>query len=245
MANVSFFNRRSRWVLTVIAQLLIYTYVGFGVAKGTHKDASEENKAMAYWLNPHAYGYRKILGDPNSPSLWDPSDWKEWILLTAVIATFGITFYLFRRDEGNDPMWLSIIKTFVVWSHSGLLLMLLPINKFHKRFLYNFRVVAARVLEQPAKELFLAFAFIVLFPLPGAENSTISERYTWLAIKLGIFYVFQSILLGPPNYQVPPPNKAKILPLTRTDVINYGLIIGMTVVAIVINKIIIQRTKKQ
>lgn len=238
----SFFSRRNRWILTLMAQLVIYFYIGVGAAKGNKPGVSEENRAMALWLNPGAYGYREKLGDPNSPSLWDPTDWKEWVLLTAVFVTFGITFYLFRRDEGDDPIWLTLVKTFIVWSHTGLLLLLLPINKFHKRFLYNFRVALARVVEEPAKELFLAFVFIVLFPLPGAEDSTIAERYTWLAIKMGIFYIFQSVMLGAPTYRVEPPNKEKAVGMSGKEARYYALIIIVTLVAILIEKFIAQST---
>jgi len=234
--NTSFFSRRNRWILTFLTQMVIYGYMIGTAIKGNKKGASGDEIAMARWLNPNANGYRKKMGDPNSPSLWDLSDWKEWIMITAVIATFGILFYLFRRDEGDDPMWLSIFKTFILWSHTGTVLLLIPINDFHRRFLYNFRVVLARIVEEPAKELFLAFVFIVLFPLPGAEDVTTSERYTWLAIKVGIFYMFQSVMLGSPTYKIESPDDNKLIGISKKESKYYAIILAVIIGTIIIEK---------
>jgi hypothetical protein len=239
--KTTFFSRRNRWILMFAATIVIYFYLALGAYQGMNKNATAENKAAAVWLNPKANGYRKTLGDKSTPSLWDPKDPKEWVLLTITASLLPIIYYLMRKEKPEDSRWFTLMKAFTIWSNTALILLLLPINPFHKRFLYNFKVFLARVLEEPAKELFLAFVFIVLLPLPGAEKSTVAQRFTWLAIKMGLFYFVQTLLLGAPKYTLLPPDQEKSVYLTKKQAGYYGAIIAATVVAIVIEKYTAQK----
>jgi hypothetical protein len=80
-----------------------------------------------------------------------------------------------------------------------------------------------------------AFVFIVLLPLPkiGGKAPTWSTKMQWLALKVGIFYVFQSLFLGKPNYQVEPPEDEKALPLTNEEFSLYGIIALVAIVLVV------------
>jgi len=242
--KTSFFSRENRWLLTLFAQVFIYLYVFYGAWTGTSKNASDENKQAAYWLNPKAYGYRKIRGDAKAPSLWDSSDPKEWILLAIVFALLPITYYLLRKYDPKSPHWLTAVMAFITWTHSGLLLLLLPINPFHKRFLYNFKAFAVEILNEPAKELFYAFAFIVLFPLPGSENATVNDRYTWLGVKMGLFYFFQTLLLGAPNYKLGSPDTEPAIFMSKKQAGWYGAIIILTLGLIVAERFTVKEISK-
>ena len=230
----SLVNNRTRWILTLVSLIFTYLYMIIGSVYGNKKNASEENKSLALLLNPKAHGYNKIIKDPNSPSLWNSRDPKEWILLTIILILFPLFFFLFKRQDPKDPIWLLIVKTTVSWLFVSFPLLLLPINPFHKRILYNFKVVLARVVEQPAKELFMAFIFIVLFPLPGGENKTVATRLVWMAMKLGIFYIFQNLLLGAPKYDInKDPDKEKIIYTNKTATGYYiALILGIILIVI-------------
>ena len=239
--QTSFFSTRNRWILTLVATILIYFYLFLGASQGNKKGASEENKATALWLNPAAHGYNKVIGNPHTPHLWNPKDPKEWILIGVILMFLPINYFFFRKREPQDPHWLTMIKSFVVWANFAVLILLIPINPFHRRFLYNFKVVLAQILKEPAKELFLAFVFIVLVPLPGGENPSVSDRYLWLAIKMGIFYIFQSLILGSPTYKISPPNQEKVIYMTKKQARYYALIIIGTITAVVIEKYAFQK----
>jgi hypothetical protein len=219
--------------------------MGVGASQGLKKGASPENKATALLLNPKAHGYNKIIGDPNSPTLWNPKDPREWVLLTLVFSIGPLFFFFFRKKEPHDPIWLTIVKSATVWIVLSLPVILIPINPFHRRMLYNFKVFLARIVEQPAKELFMAFLFIVLFPLPGGEKSTASIRLVWLAMKLGIFYILQNLLLGAPKYIIDPPEKEKILYVSKSGVVYYSLIIIGIILIIVGEKYISKKSLKK
>ena len=111
----SLVNNRTRWILTLVSLIFTYLYMIIGSVYGNKKNASEENKSLALLLNPKAHGYNKIIKDPNSPSLWNSRDPKEWILLTIILILFPLFFFLFKRQDPKDPIWLLIVKTTVSW----------------------------------------------------------------------------------------------------------------------------------
>jgi len=151
---------------------------------------------------------------------------SESILLSIIII---ITLYLFWNiminSKSDVPMYVKIIQFVFVWTHVVLLLFFIPVNSFHRRLLYNARSVMAQICNNSLKELWIAFLFIVLLPLPGSSSH--KERISWFALKLGIFYIIQNFLLGSPNYKIESVSENNSLPDsdTTTQLLGYGMLV--------------------
>ena len=117
-----------------------------------------------------------------------------------------------------------------------ILLFFIPVNNFHRRLLYNARCTIAQVCNDPLKELWLAFLFIVLLPLPGSSSHT--ERISWMALKLGIFYVIQNFLLGSPNYKIESVLENNSLPDsdTNSQLLGYGILFLIIILLVIKDK---------
>lgn len=219
-------NDNVRWVILFLFVLASYAYVFYQAFLGPTSD--EESKQMAYLFNPSAGGYRVIRGDMSSPSLFEWDKWEYWLLSVAGIMTVVLFYKFVWQNEKNTPWYIRSIEFILAWSHSVIVLFFLPVNKFHTRMLYNLRSVTAAVCNDALKELWLAFLFIVLLPLPGSRSH--SERITWMALKLGIFYIVQNILLGSPNYKTEPYTDNKILPESGSEMLGYGIFLAVVFV---------------
>ena len=70
--------------------------------------------------------------------------------------------------------------------------------------------------------------------MPGGENTTVATRLVWMAMKLGIFYIFQNLLLGAPKYDInKDPDKEKIIYTNKTATGYYiALILGIILIVI-------------
>ena len=212
-----FLSDEKRWYILFVSIVLSYFYILYNSFYGSE---TEENLQFSYFLNPNKGGYRETRGDLTSPSLFK-WDYKEIILLVVMAL---ISFFLFYKLKQNNHSWfMFFIQVFIFWFHSVAFLFFIPINDFHKRVLYNTRATMISVVNDPLKELFIAFVFIVLLPLPGARNTLYSERMSWLAVKMGVFYIIQNILLGPPRYEIEPSSEGKIIPEKTKDLIGYGV----------------------
>jgi hypothetical protein len=229
-------SQRIRWYIFLGATLVMYVFM-FYEAHSSEK--TPENMEAAMWLNPSVGGYRVNRGDVNSPSLYNFTD--PWEIVTNVgilIITIACALWVYRVYKARSPnLGTEVVQIFILWIHLVLLVYLLPVNPFHERFLYNMRSYAATVVDRPSYELLLAFIFIVLLPLPGVNpNASASKRLGWLAFKLGLFYMIQSVMLGPPHYSVESYNADKVWDVTTRDVIYYGIVIGLSIVVLVMHK---------
>lgn len=215
----------ARWYILAICVILSYGYFFYVAYKGLHSD-NDENKQTAYFFLPQAGGYNVIRGDTSSPSLFE-WNWQEYVLITSIIFfTFGLMWYSWSvRNKRGDGLLVNFIQFVLLWFHSVAILFFLPVNAFHKRVLYNARAMLVQIVNQPERELFLTFLFVVLLPLPNARNSTYSDRMSWLSLKLGVFYVMQNVLLGNPNYHVEPYTENRILPESRSELLYYGFFV--------------------
>lgn len=219
-------NDNVRWVILFLFVLASYAYLFYKSFVGTKSD--EESQQMAYLFNPSAGGYRVVRGDMTSPSLfvWDKG---EYGLLGVVILMSVALFYkLVWQNEKSTPWYVRSIGFILAWTHSVIVLFFLPVNKFHIRMLYNLRAVIAAVSNDALKELWMAFLFIVLLPLPGSRSH--SERMTWMMLKLGGFYIVQTMLLGSPNYKIESYTEGKILPEDGAEMVGYGLFLAVVLV---------------
>jgi hypothetical protein len=222
----------ARWYILAVCILLSYGYIFYAAYRGLH-DNDEEDKQTAYLLLPQAGGYNVVRGDTSSPSLFE-WNWQEYVLLTiAILFTIGLIWYSWFNKKTSQDSLVMGIQFILLWFHSVAFLFFLPVNAFHKRVLYNTRSMLVQIVNQPERELFLTFLFVVLLPLPNARNSTYTDRMSWLSLKLGVFYVLQNILLGNPNYRIEPYTDGRILPESRSDMIHYGFFIMLLFVVYV------------
>lgn len=227
-------NESARWVILFVAVLLSYAYIFYTAYNyKSNPDNISEKSETALFLNPSLGGYNKVRGDPNSPPLfkWDTS---EIILVSAVsIITLFLFWYIINKSEPDTPLYVKIIQFIFTWTHIVILLFFIPVNNFHRRILYNARSTLAQICNDPLKELWLAFLFIVLLPLPGSSSHT--ERISWMALKLGIFYIIQNLLLGPPNYKIESVIKNNSLPDsdTKTQLLGYGILFIIIILLVV------------
>jgi hypothetical protein len=211
-------NENVRWVILFLAVLGSYVYLGYQAFYANRNE--EENRELAYLFNPSAGGYREVRGDLNSKPLFEWNAWEISVIVVAGIISVFLLYSFYKKTE--YPLYIRVIQFILAWTHSVLLIFFLPVNPFHQRMWYNLRSVAASVCNNSLKELWLAFVFIVLLPLPGSTSHT--ERMTWLSLKLGVFYVVQNIMLGDPNYKIEPYTEHKILPESKSELIGYGIL---------------------
>lgn len=215
-------NNSTRWIILFVSVLATYFYM-FYISFTYNKDsASEEQTEHAMLFNPSVGGYNKIRGDPNSPSLfeWNPAEYC--LLILVIISSIFLYWYIVIREK-NEKFYIKIFQFILAWTHTVIIILFIPVNDFHRRMLYNLRSVVASVCNEPLQELWIAFLLIVVVPLPGSTSH--KERISWLAVKLGIFYVLQNFLLGHPNYKVEPVEQNVILPDSGTDYIGYGILV--------------------
>ena len=183
---------------------------------------------MAYLFNPSAGGYRVVRGDMTSPSLFVWDKWEYGLLGVVILMSVALFYKLVWQNEKSTPWYVRSIGFILAWTHSVIVLFFLPVNKFHIRMLYNLRAVIAAVSNDALKELWMAFLFIVLLPLPGSRSH--SERMTWMMLKLGGFYIVQTMLLGSPNYKIESYTEGKILPEDGAEMVGYGLFLAVVLV---------------
>jgi hypothetical protein len=212
-----FLTEKNRWYILFGFVLLSYVYLIINVIYG---DESEEKEQTALLLNPYKGGYNEVRGDPNSPSLFEWSPLQIAVIVLLVILTLFMYFYVYKINP-NESGLLIFIQFALLWTHSIMLLLAIPFNKFHKRILYNTRAFSVSIVNNPLKELFIAMMFIVLLPLPGGSKTTLRERLSWLMLKLGVFYLIQSILLGKPNYTIEKSDEEVIVPTSHQDLLGY------------------------
>jgi len=219
-------NDNVRWVILFLFVLASYAFLFYKSFVGTRSD--EDSQQMAYLFNPSAGGYRVVRGDMTSPSLfvWDKREYG--LLGVAILMSVALFYKLVWQNEKITPWYVRSIGFILAWTHSVIVLFFLPVNKFHIRMLYNLRAVIAAVSNDALKELWMAFLFIVLLPLPGSRSH--SERMTWMMLKLGGFYIVQTMLLGSPNYKMESYTEGKILPEDGEEMVGYGLFLGVVFV---------------
>lgn len=220
-------SQKFRWILFAVVTFVAYAFILYQSLIGNSDNASEDQKQAALWLNSEAGGYNEIRGDTSSPSLYswsDPAEIAIFVtLIISAIAFFGWAIWLWR-NAGENIRVTQIIMWFMLWTHVCLFLYMIPVNEFHKRFLYNARSYMASALSDSGKELFLAFIVIVLLPIPEANpNASFTTRMSWLMLKLGLFYIIQNILLGSPRYVVEDYQNEQISGVTNSDKIYYGI----------------------
>lgn len=219
-------NDNVRWVILFLFVLASYAYLFYKSFVGTKSD--EESQQMAYLFNPSAGGYRVVRGDMTSPSLFVWDKWEYGLLGVVILMSVALFYKLVWQNEKSTPWYVRSIGFILAWTHSVIVLFFLPVNKFHIRMLYNLRAVIAAVSNDALKELWMAFLFIVLLPLPGSRSH--SERMTWMMLKLGGFYIVQTMLLGSPNYKIESYTEGKILPEDGAEMVGYGLFLAVVLV---------------
>jgi hypothetical protein len=228
-------NQDVRWYIMFFVVLATYFWLWYTGYKGINSD-NEESKETALFLNPAAGGYNKVRGDLNSPSLFNISDPIEKAIL-GIIGGSGLLFLIyFIYYRHGENLLLTFMKWFIFWSHFALgVFIFAPLiglqNPFHVRVLYNTRSLLAAIVNNPGKELYLAFIFIVIMPLPSTQKTTFRQRMTWLFLKLGLFFAFQTFLLGGPKYTIEPESDKNLLPDTRNEA--YAVAIGVAILFIV------------
>jgi hypothetical protein len=226
-----FWTNDRRWILLFLVTLGTYVYLIYGAIVGTQPSATPEQRETAYLLNPEAYGYQAERGNARSKTLFE-WDTQEIILWTVVGLCTLLVVWKWWKSTWKSTLWYLVpLQILLVWAHTVILLFFLPVNSFHRRILYNTRSVLVQVCNDPLKELVLAFIFIVLIPLPGTQWISGGERLTWLALKLGLFYILQSILLGSPNYSIEPPDQARVVPVSAKNLEGYG-VMGVMALAV-------------
>jgi hypothetical protein len=221
----------TRWIILFIAVMLTYIYMLYisFMSKNSPSD-SQQQRDTALLFNSSLGGYNKIRGDPNSESLfkWDSA---ELSLMSLVVVATIFLYWKIVVKQTDEKFFIKILRFILIWIHIVILLLLIPVNDFHKRILYNFRCVLVTVCNEPLQELWLAFLFIVLLPFPG--STSYKQRLVWLSIKLGMFYIFQNFLLGSPNYSIEPPDQNKTLPNSTLEYIGYSAFILIVIVLVV------------
>jgi len=216
-----------RWYVLFGFVTLTYVWIFYQAFSTKFKAGEEASEASetAMLLNPSFHGYNLHRGKPegpDNPSLfqWSCSE-TTWMSIILVVSLYTFYYFWIEGSKSQERKSIRIIKFILAWTHSVLLLLFIPINPFHRRILYNLRTVMAQVASEPLKEFFLAFIFIVLLPLPGVQSVTYTTKIEWLALKLGVFYIFQSLLLGSPQYTVEPASEKRMLPENTSQFVSY------------------------
>ena len=225
-------NENHRWYVLFVFVLLSYVYIYVSASRAPSdyqsSTAPSEEGEGALLLLPSRGGYRRVRGNPSTPSLLEWTVSEIMLLGGMVVFTVALAWYFLRlpSSAAGGLTWTSrVIEYILLWTHSVLLLLLLPINPFHTRILYNFRSWIAQICNDPLKELLMAFFFIVVLPLPGSTSQ--AERLLWLSLKIGVFYIGQSFLLGSPNYTLEPETDHQALPESQSQLIGYAVLLGM------------------
>ena len=218
-----------RWVILFLCVLTSYIML-FKTAYSTSvkipQSPPNEESETGLLLNPSLGGYATTRGDLNSPPLftWNVAEISLCVVCGLSTLFLVWTMLIHPSSAFNSlPIYVCVISFLLAWSHTVLLLFFIPVNPFHRRMLYNLRCWAAQVCNDSLKELWMAFIFIVLIPLPGSKSHT--ERLSWFALKLGIFYVIQNFLLGSPNYQIEPVQENKSIPDSPAELVGYGVFV--------------------
>jgi hypothetical protein len=182
------------------------------------QSASKHRKEAAMLFNPSLGGYNKVRGDINSKSLfeWNAS---ESILFSIIIITTIFLYWKIVVKQTGDKFYIKVFQFILAWTLSLIVLFLIPVNNFHKRVLYNFRSLLATICNEPLQQLWLAFLFIVVLPFPGSKSN--KQRITWLVVKLAVFFVLQSFLLGSPNYSIESYEDNSTVPGTSLEYLGY------------------------
>ena len=229
-ANIDYVlnNDSYRWVILFICVFISYLWLFYQSTTfvNTSGATPSEHRETAMLLNPHVGGYNVVRGNPSSASLfqWNTSEYVMVAIVAIVTILLGwVVFFNPTKGMEQESKYVQILSFLFIWTHTVLLLIFIPVNVFHQRLLYNLRSFMAQICNNPLKELWLAFLFIVLIPVPGSRSHT--ERMWWLILKLGIFYVVQNILLGSPNYKIESANEKKSLPDTTNQFIGYGIFV--------------------
>ena len=207
----------TRWKITFAVTLIFNLYILHKSYKPKEK-RSKDDEAWARLLNFKANGYKKDIGNPSSPNLFE-LNFKEVLFITFC----SVVFYYVYKSNIDVNFTMTFIRVFVIFSIVLFLLFSIPINDFHTRFLYNLKNVVANVVQDPGYELFMGFLFIVVLPLPGMGKKKIEERSFWLATKLGTFLIWQGLFLGPPKYNIPSPEEEPNLHLPQNSKVYYIL----------------------
>jgi hypothetical protein len=223
----SFFdNNENRWWILFISVIASYVYLIYNAYTSSGDD--QEKIETSLLINPSKGGYRKDRGNLSSPSLFEWNASEICMIIMGVVWIIASWFYfVYYRPNPNQN--IRLIEFFVISSHLILLWMLIPVNDFHKRILYNGRSLAAQVCNNSMKELWMAFLFIVVLPIPGStsDSRSHSKRMTWMLLKLGLFYIVQNILLGSPNYKIEPAAENKIISESSYELLGYGLLVAV------------------
>ena len=229
-ANIDYVlnNDSYRWVILFICVFLSYLWLFYQSTTffDTSSVTPSEHRETAMLLNPHVGGYNVVRGNPSSASLfqWNTSEYVMVAIVAIVTILLGwVVFFNPTKGMEQESRYVQILSFLIIWTHTVLLLLFIPVNSFHKRLLYNLRSLMAQICNNPLKELWIAFLFIVLVPVPGSRSHT--ERMWWLILKLGIFYVVQNVMLGSPNYIVESASESKTLPDTTNQFIGYGIFV--------------------
>jgi hypothetical protein len=227
-------NEPVRWVILFISVILTYVYLLYNTFtyKNTSTDVSEERET-ALMFNPSLGGYNEIRGDVNSKSLfkWDASECA--LLSIAILCSIFLYWVIVIKQNNDIPKYIKIIQFLIIWVHIMGLIMIIPVNRFHKRILYNCRSLMTQVCNNSLKELWLAFLFIVVLPLPGSVSY--NQRISWFALKLGIFYIIQNFLLGSPNYKIEDSSKDESIPETKSQIAGYAILFSVISLIVIKN----------
>jgi hypothetical protein len=231
-------NDSYRWVILFLC--VFFSYLWLFYQSTTYFDTSSvtpsEHRETAMLLNPNVGGYNVDRGSLTSGSIfqWNASEYIVIAISILVTILLGWVVF-FNPTDGMEKQsrYVQFLSFLIIWTHTVLLLIFIPVNAFHQRLLYNLRSLMAQICNNPMKELWIAFLFIVLVPIPGSRSHT--ERMWWMVVKLGIFYVVQNILLGSPNYQIELASADTKLPDTTTQYIGYGVLV-LVVVLLLFNE---------
>lgn len=212
-------EEQTRWIILFISVIITYIYMLYVSYQFTESSsASQQARETAFLFNPSLGGYNVVRGDPHSPSLFEWNAAEYTLISIIIIATIFLYWKIVIKQTG-EKFYIKVFQFILAWLHSVLLLFLIPVNNFHKRMLYNFRSLLATVCNEPLQELWLAFLFIVVLPLPGSKSH--KERITWFGGKLAIFFVLQNFLLGSPNYSIEPATDNTVIPGTTLEYVGY------------------------
>ncbi len=224
----------TRWIILFISVMIIYIYMLYiSYTFIDSPSASQHKKEAAMLFNPSLGGYNKVRGDPTSQSLfeWNPS---ECIFFSIIIITTVSLYWKIVVKQTGDKFYIKVFQFILAWTLSLILLFLIPINNFHKRILYNFRSLLATICNEPLQQLWIAFLFIVVLPFPGSKSN--KQRITWLGVKLAVFFVLQSFLLGSPNYSIESYEDNNTAPGTSLEYLGYvAFVLIVTVLVLLEN----------
>lgn len=221
-------NDSYRWVILFTCVFFSYLWLFYQSTTfvDTTSQTPSEHRETALLLNPNVGGYNTVRGNSMSTPLfqWNSSEITMVVIISIVTLLLGwVVFFKPLPKMEQQSRYVQILSFLVIWTHTVLILIFIPVNAFHQRLLYNLRSLMAQICNDPLKELWIAFLFIVLVPIPGSRSHT--ERMWWLIFKLGIFYIVQNILLGSPNYTIEAADENKSLPDTTNQFIGYGVLV--------------------